>query len=229
MPDGAQGPFAVPGWWMAGAHLGRVVSVQDPQSLSRVQITLFGADADGAAPVWARVAVAFAGDNRGAFLLPDVGDEVLVVFPGNDPRHPIVVGALWNGATAIPETIGGDRIDRWTITGKAGTRIAILEAGNGQETVEIETPAGAKARITDASGGSIRLEVAGNTFVMDTQGISLQTSAKFKLQANQVEMTGSQVKVDTPLATYSGGVKSEFLQSTSVIATSYTPGAGNVW
>ncbi len=223
------GPFAVPGWWMAGAHLAKVVSVQDPANLSRVQVTLLGADADGEAPIWARVAVPFAGDNRGAFLIPDVGDEVLVLFAGNDARHPIVVGALWNGSTAVPETIGGDRIDRWTITGKAGTRIAIVEAGSGQETVEIETPAGAKATLTDKSGGSIKLEVGTNTFTMDSKGISLQTSAKFTVQANAIEMTATQVKVDTPLATFSASVKSSVLISTSVVGTTYTPGAGNVW
>lgn len=223
------GRFAVPGWWMAGAHLAKVVSVQDPANLSRVQVTLLGPDADGEAPIWARVAVPFAGDNRGAFLIPDVGDEVLVLFAGNDVRHPIVVGALWNGATAVPETLGSDRVDRWTITGKAGTRIAIIEASSGQETVEIETPAGAKATITDSSGGSIKLEVAGSTFTMDTKGVAVNTPGKFTVQANAVEVTATQVKADTPLATFSAAVKCSVLTSTSVVGTTYTPGAGNVW
>jgi uncharacterized protein involved in type VI secretion and phage assembly len=223
------GPFATPGAWLAGAHLAKVVSVQDPQSLSRVQVTLFGPDADGEAPIWARVAVPFAGDNRGAFLIPDVGDEVLVVFAGNDVRHPVVVGALWNGATSVPEQIGGDRIDRWTITGKAGTRIAIVESGGGQEKVEIETPNGAKATLTDASGGSIKLEVGTNTLTMDNQGVSIQTSGKFKVTASQVEMTAGQVKVDTALANFSSVVRAAVAQAPSVVGTTYTPGAGNVW
>ena len=222
------GPFATPGAWLAGAHLAKVVSVQDPQSLSRVQVTLLGPDADGDAPLWARVAVAFAGDNRGAFLIPDVGDEVLVLFAGNDVRHPIVVGALWNGSTAVPEQIGGDRVDRWTLTGKAGTRIAIVEQ-SGQEKVEIETPNGAKATLTDASGGSIKLEVGGNTITMNTQGISIQTSGKFKVQASQIEMTAGQVKVDTGLATFSLGVKCEMMTASAVIGKTYTQGAGNIW
>jgi uncharacterized protein involved in type VI secretion and phage assembly len=223
------GPFAAPGHWLAGAHLATVVSVQDPQSLSRVQVTLLGPDADGEAPIWARVAVPFAGDNRGAFLIPDVGDEVLVLFAGNDVRHPIVVGALWNGRTAVPEQVGGDRVDRWTITGKAGTRIAIVEQSSGQPTVEIETPAGAKATLTDDAGGKITLEVAGNTLTMDTQGVSIQTSNKFTVTASQIEMSAGQVKVSSALADFSGFVKAQAVQTPSVIGTSYTPGAGNVW
>ncbi|MGE0222008.1 MAG: phage baseplate assembly protein V [Acetobacteraceae bacterium] len=228
-PGMPMGPFAVPGAWLAGAHLAKVVSVQDPQSLSRVQVTLHGPDADGEAPIWARVAVPFAGDNRGAFLIPDVGDEVLVVFAGNDVRHPIVIGTLWNGATAVPEQIGGDRVDRWTITGKAGTRIAIVEAGSGQEKVEIETPNGARATLTDASGGSIKLEVGTHTLTMDNQGVSIQTSGKFSVTASQIEMTAGQMKADTALANFSGVVKGSVFQGPSVVGSTYTPGAGNVW
>ena len=82
-------------------------SVQDPQGLSRVQVQLLGPDADDDAPIWARVAVPFAGDNYGAFLIPDVDEEVLVLLIAGDARSAVVVGALWNGATGIPETIGG--------------------------------------------------------------------------------------------------------------------------
>jgi len=63
-------------------YLARVVSVSDPQSRNRVQLRLYNADgiADQDGPIWARVAVPFAGDNRGAFFIPDVGDEVVVAF-----------------------------------------------------------------------------------------------------------------------------------------------------
>lgn len=223
------GPFATPASWMAGAHLGRVVSVQDPLGLSRVQVTLLGADADGEAPLWARVAVPFAGDNRGAFLIPDVDEEVLVFFLGNDPRHPVVIGALWNGSTSVPEQIGGDRIDRWTITGKAGTRVAIVEEASGREMVEIETPGGVSATLTDARGGSITLQAAGSTVTIDSQGVRIQTGGKFEVNASQINQTAGQVKVNTALADFSNVVKAQVFQTPSVISSSYTPGAGSIW
>lgn len=223
-------PFATPAWWAGGAQLARVVSVQDPAALGRVQVTLLGPDSDGAAALWARVAVPFAGDNRGAFLIPDVGDEVLVVFVGDDRAAPIVVGALWNGATALPETLPGDRVDRWTLTGKAGTRIAIVEEASGQEMVEIETPAGAKATLTDASGGSIAIELPGGTSVtLDTQGVTVTTSATVTVQASRVAISAGQVSVDAGLSSFSGVVRCDTLIATSVVGTSYSPGAGNVW
>ena len=221
--------FAMPAWWTAGALLGKVVSVQDPQGLARVQVQLLGPDADNEAALWARVAVPFAGDNRGAFLIPDVDDEVLVVLVGGEARSPVVVGGLWNGATAVPESLGGDRVDRWTITGRNGTRVAIVEAGSGEEKVEIETPAGVSATLTDAGGGSITLEAAGNTLSLDPQGVSIEAAAKVTVQAAQVEVSAGQVTVNAGISRFSGVVQCDMLISNSVISTSYSPGAGNIW
>jgi uncharacterized protein involved in type VI secretion and phage assembly len=224
-----QQPFATPATWWSGAQLAKVVSVQDPQSLSRVQVQLLGPDADDDARIWARVAVPFAGDNYGAFLIPDVDQEVLVLLIAGDARSAVVVGALWNGATGIPETIGGQNVDRWTLTGKNGTRIAIVESASGQEKVEIETPAGVKATLTDEAGGKITLEAAGNTITMDTQGVSVDASAKVSVSAGQVEVSAGQVTVDAGLSQFSGVVRCETLVATTVVGSTYTPGAGNVW
>jgi uncharacterized protein involved in type VI secretion and phage assembly len=223
------GPFATPPFWRLGAHLAKVVSVKDPQNLSRVQVKVLASDADGEAPLWARVAVPFAGDNRGAFLIPDVDDEVLILFIGNDPRSPVVVGGLWNGATSVPEQLGGDRVDRWTFTGKAGTRLAIVEENSGQEKVEIETPAGVKVTLTDADGGSITLEAAGSTMTLDRQGVSIDTPNKFKATASQIEKTAGQIKFDTAIASFTAVAKCEVMTSTTTVSATYTPGAGGIW
>lgn len=223
------GLFPAPAQWLSGAHIAKVVSVQDPQSKSRVQVQLLSADPEGEAPIWARVAVPFAGDNYGAFFIPDVGCEVIVQFLAGDTTNPIVIGTLWNGATEIPETLPGNAVDRWAICGKNGTRIAIVEESSGQEMVEIETPAGAKATLTDQAGGSIKLEVSGNTFEMSTSGVSIQTSSQCEVQASTVTVTASSVSVNTSMATFSGTVQCNTLIASSVVSSSYTPGAGNVW
>ncbi len=225
--------FDIPVGLLNASYLAEVIAVDDPANLARVQLRLLSFDGIGAqdGPVWARVAVPFAGDNRGAFMLPDVGDEVLVTFVGGDPRLPIVVGGLWNGSAAPPETLGGagDRIDRWTIVGKEGTRIAIVEERQGDATISLTTPNGASLVLTDSGGGKIELKVAGNTFTMDSSGISLQTPSKIKAQASQLEATAGMVKVDAGMSTFSGVVKCDTMIATTVIATTYTPGAGNIW
>jgi uncharacterized protein involved in type VI secretion and phage assembly len=219
--------------WLNASTLAEVVSVKDPDSLSRVQVRLLSFDGvgDHDAPIWARVAVPFAGSDRGAFFIPDVGDEVLVTFVNGDARWPVVVGSLWNGSAPPPETLGGggDRVDRWTFVGKAGTRIAIVEEASGQPTISLTTPGGVSGTLTDAGGGKIELKAAGTTVTIDTKGVTVQTSSKVNVQASQVQVTAGQVKVDAAIADFSGIVKCQILQATTVISSVYTPGAGNIW
>src|SRR5271165_6402648 len=148
------------------AFLARVVSVKDPDNRNKIQVRLYNVDGindqDGA--VWARVVVPFSGDNRGAFFIPDVGDEVLVVYLCGDSRFPVVLGGLWNGHDSAPDSFGGagDSVDRWTITGKAGTKISIVEDSSGP-TIEFETPGQLKGTLTDSGGGSIEFTDAMQT------------------------------------------------------------------
>jgi uncharacterized protein involved in type VI secretion and phage assembly len=218
---------------LARPYLAKVVSVQDPDNLARVQVRLYSFDGvtDQDAALWARVALPFAGDKRGCFMLPDVGDEVLVVFVNGDSRFPVVVGGLWNGATGIPETLGGDRVDRWTITGKAGTRIAIEEQTSGQPTIKFTTPGGITGTLTDDSGGKIELSLAGSTtsITLDSSGVSVQTSSNVQVQASQINVTAGQVSVTAAMSQFSGVVQCDTLIATTVVGTTYTPGAGNVW
>jgi hypothetical protein len=211
-------------------YIAVVVSVQDPDNLARVQVRLANFDgvADQNAPLWARVAVPFAGRNRGAFMLPDVDDEVLVSFINRDPRFPVVVGSLWNGNAGPPETLGGDRIDRWTFVGKAGTRIAIVEEPEGA-VISFKTPNGVSGELTDKSGGKIEFKGAGTTITVDPNGVSVQTPSKVTVQASTIDVTAGMVTVNSALSQFSGVVKCDVLQATTVIASTYTPGAGNIW
>ncbi len=214
--------------------LAEVVSVADPDNRTRVQVRLLNYDGVGNqdGPIWARVAVPFAGSDRGAFMLPDVGDEVLVTFLNGDPRLPIVIGGLWNGNAQAPEQLGGsgNSVDRWTIVGKAGTRIAIVEETASEAKITFTTPGGVSGELTDASGGKIEWHDAGGTSIkIDTQGVTIQTGNKVKVTASQVEVSAGMVTVDAAMSKFSGVVKCDTLITNSVVSTSYTPGAGNIW
>lgn len=216
-----------------GTYLAKVVAVNDPEGIGRVQIRLFAFDGPESqnAPIWARVAVPFAGDNRGGFFIPDVDDEVLVSFINGDPRQPIVIGGLWSGSATVPETLGGsgDRVDRWTITGKAGTRIAIVEEQPSDATISFTTPGGVQGELTDAGGGKIEFTIGGTTVTYDNQGVTINTSMNVKVQATMVEVSASMVTVNAGMSRFNGVVQADTVITNSVISASYTPGAGNIW
>lgn len=216
--------------WMQAAYLARVVGIDDPEGRDRVQVRLYAFDeADGQdAPLWARVVCPFAGAERGAFFMPDVGDEVLVVFVQGDARHPLVVGGLWSGANAAPAALAGGSNRLKRIRSKNGV-VVTLDDEQGQEKLVLETPAGQKLTLSDGPG-KVRIEDGnGNSLVMEAAGITVTAAAQVKVEAANVKVSAGMVTVDAAMAKFSGVVKCEVLIATSVVGTSYTPGAGNVW
>lgn len=213
-----------------GAHLAEVTDLNDPDRLARVQVRLFNFDGvdDHDATVWARVAAAFAGDNRGTFFIPDVGDEVLIVFVNGDPRHPIVVGGLWNGSDAPPESISGGRNVKKVIRSKNGVKVT-LEDEDGQEKFIAETPGGQKVTLKDGPGSVVIEDSSGNSVKLETTGITVTASAKVTINASQVAVSAGIVTVDAGMSRFSGVVQCDTMISNTVISATYTPGAGNIW
>lgn len=220
-----------PPTWSNAGFLAKVVSLDDPEGKNRVQVRLYAFDAVAGqdAPLWARVAAPFAGDDRGTFFLPDVDDEVLVMFVQGDPRYPIILGGLWNGAAPAPADIepgGSNRYKR--IKSKNGI-VVTLDDQSGQETLTLETPGGQKLTLKDGPGKAVVEDSNGNSITLESSGITIQAAAKVTVNAAQVQVTAGMVKVDAAMADFSGVVKCATLIANAVVGTSYTPGAGNVW
>jgi len=229
-PITAKGRLSSADWGVSGVHTGIVTDVDDPLNKGRVQVRFPWIDTEGGAKIWARVAVPYAGDNYGAFFIPDVDTEVLVAFIGGDVGWPIVIGSLWNGATGLPEDLPGAAVDRWTLTGRNGTRIAIVEEQKGQEKVEIQLPSGAvTATLTDANGGEVTIKAAGNTIKFSTAGVSIDTPGMFEVKASSMMLKAPTVTVDTGSATFTNAIICNTITASSTVSASYTPGAGSVW
>lgn len=86
---------------LAGPVVALVTSLEDPDKLGRIKVKFPWLD-DKIESSWARLAAPFAGKDRGIQFLPEVGDEVLVIFQMGNFQKPIVLGGLWNGVDVPP-------------------------------------------------------------------------------------------------------------------------------
>ncbi|MGC3984314.1 MAG: phage baseplate assembly protein V [Pseudorhodoferax sp.] len=224
-------PFLTTPPWAALAQLARVVSLDDPERLNRVQIRLLAFDgaAGQDAPLWARVVAPFAGDQRGCCMLPDVDDEVLVLMAQGDARAPLIVGGLWNGSAAAPADIEAGGLNRFKRLRSRNGITVTLDDRSGQETLTLETPGGTRVTLQDGPSQLTLEDANGNSIKLESAGITVTAAAKVSVQAANVEVTAGMVKVDAALSDFSGMVKCAVLQTNAVISASYTPGAGNVW
>ncbi len=214
-----------------GVYPAQVTDLSDPDSQGRVQIRLpWSPDGEGTRyEVWARLATLMAGNNRGSWFIPDVDDEVLVCFEGGDCRRPYVIGALWNGQDAPPESMdGGGENNLKTLRSRNGVVIT-LDDSDGRETLTLKTPGGQTVVLKDGPG-SIELEDSnGNSVKLEPAGITLNASAKLSISASTMEVSAGMVTVNSGMSRFSGVVQADTVISNSVVSVSYTPGAGNIW
>ena len=217
---------------LVGVYPALVTDVQDPDGQGRVKVSLpFVNGAEGPqAAAWARLATFMAGADRGSWFIPEVNDEVLVAFLAGDARHPVVIGALWNGVDAPPETMDADNNLR-SITSRSGHRL-LFDDTAAAERVVLETAGGHRLTLDDASGGTVTLEHSnGASMTIDSSGtVAITAVNRITMDApSGLQITASMVTVDAGISTFSGVVKADTVITNSVVSASYTPGAGNVW
>ena len=223
-------PSGLGGRWY-GAFPALVTDIVDPEGLGRVKIALpWSPDTAGARyETWARLATFMAGNNRGSWFIPDVDDEVLIVFEGGDPRRPYVIGSLWNGKDSPPESIdGAGKNFKKVLRSRNGVKLT-MDDTDGREQFILETPGGQKLTLKDGPGAVEIVDSNGNSIKMEASGITITASAKVTINASQVAVSAGMVTVDAAMSKFSGVVQCDTMISNSVISASYTPGAGNIW
>jgi uncharacterized protein involved in type VI secretion and phage assembly len=214
-----------------GVYPALVRDVKDPDGQGRVKVSLpWSPDTGGGGyEAWARLATLMAGNNRGTWFVPDTGDEVLVTFEGGDPRRPYVVGGLWNGSDAPPDSMDGAGNNyRKVVRSRNGVRVT-LDDQDGQEKLILETPGGQKITMKDGPGAVQIEDSNGNSVKLETSGITITASAKVTINASLVQVSAGSVTVDAGMSRFSGVVQADSVITNSVMSASYTPGAGNVW
>ncbi|WP_437656652.1 phage baseplate assembly protein V [Sorangium sp. So ce1182] len=217
-----------------GVYPALVTSVKDPDGQGRVEVTLPWVDEEDSrsARGWARLGTMMAGGDRGTWFIPEVDDEVLIAFAAGDPRWPLVIGALWNGADAPPEQMdGGGQNNIRSITSRSGHKLT-FDDSSGAEVVRVTTQGGHEVELDDAGGGTIRVSHQGGAQIeIDASG-TVKVTATNMVQIDApsgMQVTAAQVTVNAALSKFSGVVQADSVITNAVVSATYTPGAGNVW
>lgn len=228
VPEHANGGGA--GHWY-GVFPALVTDIRDPDNQGRVKVSLpWAADSGGSDyQVWARLATMMAGSGRGTWFVPDKNDEVLVAFEGGDPRRPYVLGGLWNGSDSPPESMDGSGNNyKKVIKSRNGVKIT-LDDTSGTETLTLETPAGQKVTLKDGPGSIELADSNGNSIKLDSSGITMTTSSQLQVNASTATVSAGSVTVNAGSSNFSGVVQANSVISPSIVGSTYTPGAGNIW
>jgi Rhs element Vgr protein len=180
---------------MAGALLPAIQGLQtgivtqlenDPDGEDRIMIRIpvIHKEDEG---VWCRICTLDAGNNRGTFFRPEIGDEVIVGFINNDPRHGIVMGMLNSSAKPAPMQAKDDNHEKGYVS-RSEMKVVF---NDDKKSINIETPAGNKIIITEEDEKIHMEDQNGNKLTMDKDGIRIESIKDIILKAkNDIKAEG---------------------------------------
>lgn len=172
-----------------GVVIGIVTNNNDPEDLGRIRVKFPWLSNEDESD-WARVASLMAGKERGIFFLPEIDDEVLVVFGHGDINMPYVIGSLWNGKDVPPETNSDGKNNIRMIKSRSGHVIRIDDT-DGKEKIEIVDKTEKNMISIDAkdnkisiiSDKDIELSAPHGKITIDAQDIEIRSSAATKIES----------------------------------------------
>jgi uncharacterized protein involved in type VI secretion and phage assembly len=199
------------------AAIAVVTDNKDPSKLGRVKVKIpILSEQD--ATWWAPIVMIGAGKNRGWFFIPEIDDEVLVMFEHGDINRPVVVGAMWNGKDKPHDNNSDGKNARRVIKSRGGSKITfdddqmkiIIEDGGNIGRITID--ANAKKITIEALDGDVCFQsptgdmkiVAKSAELKAGQKLQVHagdkmawgTDATAKVKGGSVTLTGSTVKLN---------------------------------
>ncbi len=162
-----------------GLQTGVVTQLEsDPDGENRVLVRIPVIDNENNG-LWARVATLDAGDGRGSFFLPEIGDEVIVGFVNDDPRDPVILGMLHSSAKPAPVDAADDNHEKGFVTRSEMK----LMFNDDKKSITIETPAGKSIVIDEDAGTIIMEDENSNKMEFSSDGIVIESGKDLKLKA----------------------------------------------
>jgi uncharacterized protein involved in type VI secretion and phage assembly len=130
---------------------------------------------------FARIAIPMSGASRGSYFLPEVDDQVLVVFEHGFIEKPIVIGALWSAKQKPPEKNADGQNNFRVIKSRAGHRL-IFDDTQGAERVIL---------VDKSKKNKILLDSASKTVTIETADGDIEITAKAaaRLHGKNVNVT----------------------------------------
>ena len=122
------------------------------------------------------------GADRGFYSVPEVNDEVLVIFEHGDITRPIIVGMLWNRQDKIPDAKSKSTtaaVDSGS-TNRRGFRSRVghyleFDDTSGSEAISLFTQGGHEMSFDDSKKKGMFMKTAGgHELSLDQQGSSIE-------------------------------------------------------
>jgi hypothetical protein len=128
------------------------------------------------ATFWARITIPMGGPNRGTYVLPEIDDQVLVVFEHRDINRPIVIGALWSKKQEPVEVNQSGKNNAKLIKSRCGHRV-IFDDKDGAEKITIVDKTKKNKIVLDSVNKLVKIESDGDIEVIAKTNVIIHADA----------------------------------------------------
>ncbi|MWB95126.1 type IV secretion protein Rhs [Flavobacterium sp. GA093] len=139
---------------LARTQPAKVTDNNDPEKLGRVKVRFNWSGDDKNESDWMRVGTNYAGQGRGSYHIPEIGDEVMIGFEGDNIDRPFVSHSLYNGQ-AKPENFDPKNMIKGIFL-RFGQMLKFVE----KMYIKLSDPSGNELHF-DEEGGNITVATPG--------------------------------------------------------------------
>lgn len=145
-------PFAEP---RCESQSALVTDNHDHKGLGRIRVKFHWMNEHEKTP-WLRVITPHAGSGKGLFVMPEIGEEVIVAFEGDHPARPYIIGSVYHGKAKCDFSTEGNNL-----------KVFQSRSGN-------------KIELDDQAGSILIQDKDGNRLILDGAG-AVQVNSKEKV------------------------------------------------
>lgn len=181
---------------VSGLQMGVVTALEnDPDGEDRIKVRLplVSPAEEG---IWSRLATLDAGKSRGTYFRPEIGDEVVVGFLGDDPRNPVVLGMCHSSAKPAPEPAKDDNHHK----GYVSREKMKFTFDDEKKVIVFETPGGNKMTLSEEDKGVVIEDQNGNKITLNDSGVTIESAKDLTLKAAKdikIEGMNTEMKAQT--------------------------------
>lgn len=170
------------------ATIGIVSQVDDPDNLGRVKVSL--PTYNNIETEWLEVLTPGAGTNKGHLILPDVGDNVLLLIVNGEPTQSIVLGGVY-GEKDLPHPVIEDGAVKRFVTQTAGNQRIFLD--DSDTSIRIETQSGHCISMTPDQIGITRNNGSFVTLTDERMTIHSETDLEIEAPGSSITFRGRKI------------------------------------